>query len=104
MKYCRSCHTCQVVKKPNQKPNKAPLKPIPTIAEPFSRVSVDCVGSLPKARLGNQCLVGIGYPISTIICVNTRFPEAVSVRNIKAPTIVKALIKFFTFISLLRYI
>ena len=38
------------------------------------------------------------------MCVNTRFPEAVPVRNIKASTIVKALIKFFTFVGLPRYV
>ena len=42
--YCRSCHTCQVVGKPNQKIPAAPLKPIPAFDEPFSRVIVDCVG------------------------------------------------------------
>ena len=47
--YCRTCHTCQLVGKPNQDPPKAPLKPIPTVEEPFSRVIVDCVGPLPKA-------------------------------------------------------
>ena len=28
-KFCRSCHACQVVGKPNQKIPAAPLKPIP---------------------------------------------------------------------------
>ena len=52
--YCRSCHTCQVVGKPNQKIPAAPLKPIPAFDEPFSRVRVDCVGPLPKTKSGNQ--------------------------------------------------
>ena len=34
--YCRTCHTCQLVGKPNQKPPPAPLKPIPVTNEPFS--------------------------------------------------------------------
>ena len=38
------------------------------------------------------------------MCVTTRFPEAVTVRSNKAPTIIKALIKFFTFVGLPRYI
>ena len=97
VKYCKSCHTCQVVGKPNQKPNKAPLKPIPAIEEPFSRVLIDCVGPLPKTRSSNQYLL-------TIICVTTRFSEAVPVRNVKAPTVIKALIKFCTFVGLPRYI
>ena len=91
--YCRSCHTCQVVGKPNQKIPTAPLKPIPAFDEPFSRVIVDCVGPLPKTKSGNQYLL-------TIMCASTRFPEAIPLRNIKAPTIVKALTKFFTLVGL----
>ena len=34
------------------------------------------------------------------MCKNTRFPEAVPLRNIKAPKIVESLIKFFTFVGL----
>ena len=84
--YCRSCHTSQVVGKPNQKVHTAPLKP--AFDEPFSRVIhvVDCVGPLSKTKSGNQYLL-------TIMCASTRFPEAIPVRNIKAPTIVKALTK-----------
>lgn len=91
--YCKSCHTCQIVGKPNQKIPKAPLKPIPAFEEPFSRVLVDCVGPLPKTKAGNQYLL-------TLMCASTRFPEAIPLRNIKAKTIVKALIKFFTLVGL----
>ena len=38
----------------------------------------------------------------TIMCTSTRFPEAIPLRNIKTRTIVKALIKFFTFVGLPR--
>ena len=38
------------------------------------------------------------------MCVNTRIPDAIPVRNIKAPTILKALIKFFTFVGLPRHV
>ena len=54
---------------------------------------VDCVGPLPKTREGNQYLL-------TILCTFTRFPEAVPLRNIRTPKIVKALIKFFTLFGL----
>jgi len=94
VKYCKSC---QVVGKPNQMPNPAPLKSIPAIEELFSWILVDYVGPLPKTRSGNQYLL-------TIMCINTRFPEAIPVRNIKALTIVKALIKFFTFVGLPRHL
>ena len=36
--------------------------------------------------------------------MTTRFPEAVTVRNNKAPTIIKVLIKFFTSVGLPRHI
>ena len=81
--YCRTCHTCQVVGKPNQKIPHAPLCPIPAFDEPFSRILIDCVGPLPKTKSGNQYLL-------TIMCTSTRFPEAVPLRNIKAKTIIKA--------------
>ena len=96
-KFCRSCHTCQVVGKANQKPKVAPLKPIPVAKEPFSHVIIDCVGPLPKTKGGNQYLL-------TIMCASTRFPEAIPLRNIKAPQIVKALVKFFTLFGLPRHV
>ena len=83
--FCRSCHTCQVVGKLNQTIPMAPLRLIPAFEEPFSRVIIDCVGPLPKTKSGNQYLL-------TIMCASTRFPEAVSLRNIKTKTIFDALI------------
>ena len=90
--FCKVCHTCQIVGKPNQHPPNVPLKPIPAVEEPFNIVLIDCVGLLPKNKSGNQYLL-------TIMCVATRLPEAVSLRNIKAHTIIKVLIKFFTFVG-----
>ena len=89
---CKVCHTCQMVGKPNQHPANAPLRPIPVVEEPFSRVLIDCVGPLPKTKSGNQYLL-------TIMCVATRFLKAIPLRNIKVHTIIKALIKFFTFVG-----
>ena len=91
--FCKTCHVCQMVGKPNQPIPRAPLKPIPAFEEPFSRVIIDCVGPLPKTKSGNQYLL-------TIMCASTRFPEAIPLRNITAPKIVKALINFFTLVGL----
>ena len=88
--YCKSCQTCQVVDKPNQVIPKAGLQPIPAFDEPFSMITNDCVGPLPKTKSGNEYLL-------TIICASTRFPEAIPFRNIKTKIIVKALVKFFTY-------
>ena len=82
-----------MVGKPNQTIPKAQLQPIPAFDEPFSRIIIDCVGPLPKKRSGCEYLL-------TIMCASTRFPEAIPLWNIKAKTIVKALVKFFTFVGL----
>ena len=52
-----------------------------------------CVGPLPRTKSGNEYLL-------TIMCTSTYFPEAIPLRNIKTKSIVKALIKFFTFVGL----
>ncbi|XP_029975991.1 uncharacterized protein LOC115409133 [Salarias fasciatus] len=61
--HCRTCHTCQIVGKPNQVVSPAPLCPIPVMAEPFERVIVDCSqGALErwhqtlKSTLRKYCL------------------------------------------------
>ncbi|KAL2102623.1 hypothetical protein ACEWY4_001791 [Coilia grayii] len=87
--FCRSCHACQVVGKPNQKIPLAPLRPLPVTEEPFSRVLIDCVGPLPKTKKGHQYLL-------TIMDMTTRFPEAVPLRVIKAKPVLDALITFFS--------
>ena len=91
--FCKSCHTCQMVGKPNQTIPKAHLQPIPAFNEPFSRIIIDCVGPLPKTKSGYEYLL-------TIMCASTHFPEAIPLRNIKTKNIVKALVKFFTFVGL----
>ena len=82
-----------MVGKPNQTIPKAQLQPIPAFDEPFSRILIDCVGPFPRTKSGNEYLL-------TIMCTSTRFPEAIPLRNIKTKSIVKALIKFFTFVGL----
>ena len=88
-KYCKTCHTCQMVGKPIQTIPKAQLQPIPAFDEPFSTILIDCVGPFPRTKY-----------LLTIMCTSTRFPEAIPLRNIKKKSIVKALIKFFTFVGL----
>ena len=51
---CRTCPTCQMLRKPNRSPTKAPLKPAPAFDEPFSKIIIDCVGPLPKIKLFAQ--------------------------------------------------
>ena len=82
-----------MVGKPNQIIPKAHLQPIPAFGEPFSRIIIDCVGPLPKTKPGCEYLL-------TIMCPSTRFPGAILLRNIKTKTIVRALVKFFTFVGI----
>ena len=87
--FCRSCDTCQRVGKPNQGICPAPLQLIPVIDEPFRKIEIDCVGPLPRTRRGNEYML-------TIMCVSTRFPEAIPLRSINAKNIVRELVKFFS--------
>ena len=89
VKFCRTCHVCQLTGKANQVIPRAPLYPIPVMGEPFERVMVDCVGPLPKTRSGNQFLL-------TLMCSATRYPEAIPLRTITAKAVVKAVVKFFS--------
>ncbi len=95
--YCRSCRECQMVGKPNQVVRPVPLCPIPVMGEPFERLILDCVGPLPKSREGHQYIL-------SLMCAATRFPEAVPLRNLKAKTVVKELIKFCSLFGLPRVI
>ena len=81
-----------MVGKPNQVIPKAGLQPIPAFDDPFRRVIIDCAGPLPKTKSDNEYLL-------IIMCASTRFPEAIPLKNIKTKSIVKALIKFFTFVG-----
>ena len=92
-KFCKCCHVCQMVGKPNQTIPVAPLKPIPVCSKPFSQVIIDCVGPLPKTSLGNQYLL-------IIMCRFTHFAEAILLWNINAPRIAESLIKFFILVGL----
>ena len=95
VRYCRSCHGCQVTGKPNQVIPPAPLHPIPAVGEPFSHVIADCVGPLPRSRSGKQYLL-------TLMCVSTRFPEAIPLRSITTKAVLKALTTFFSYFGFPR--
>ena len=47
---------------------------------------------MSKTKSGNEYLL-------TIMCASTRFPEAIPFRNIRTKTIMKALVRFFTFVG-----
>ena len=82
-----------MVGKPNQVIPRAGVQPMSAFDEPFSRIIIACVGPLPKTKSGDEYLL-------TIMCASTRFPESIPLRNIRTKTIVKALVKFITFVGL----
>ncbi len=57
------------------------------MSEPFEKLVIDCVGPLPRAKSGHSYLL-------TLMCFATRFLEAIPLRTLKTPAIVKAIIKF----------
>lgn len=57
--YCKSCHACQLVGKPNQTIAVAPLSTPPVMEEPFSKVMIDCEGPLPRTQKENEYLLTI---------------------------------------------
>ena len=86
-RYCRACIACQ--KASGRRPMKAPLIPLPIIAQPFSRIAMDIIGPLPKSRNGNRYVL--------VVCdYATRYPEAVALRSIDAATIAEELVKIFS--------
>lgn len=76
-----------MVGKANPNIPKAPLQPILIAEDPFSRVIIDCLGPLPKTMKGKQYIFSM--------CLMSRFPEAIPLRNISSKRIVEALMNFF---------
>ena len=88
-RHCRTCHTCQLMGKPNQVILPAPLHPIPVMGEPFEKVIGNGPTQSTKTRSRNQYLL-------TVMCAATRYPEAIPLRNITTKVVVAALLKFFS--------
>ena len=85
--WCRQCHECQVGNR--AKRAKAPLMPLPTIEEPWQRVAIDIVGPLQRTDRGYRYIL-------TIMDFGTRYPEAVPLKRIDAPTVCEELMTVFT--------
>lgn len=89
IEYVRSCRTCQIVGKSQQKPKRYPLRPIPVVDEPFTELLIDIVGPLSKTSKGHEYIL-------TILTTSTRFPEAIPLRKCTAQAVTDALLKYFT--------
>lgn len=88
--YIKTCHTCQLMGKPNQTIEVAPLCPIPAVSQPFEHLIVDCVGPLPRSKSGAMYLL-------TVMCQSTRYPAAYPLREgSAAKAVVRALSQFIS--------
>lgn len=83
--------------KPNHRIKPAPLLPIPVVDEPFQIIVIDCVGPLHKTKRGNQYLI-------TIMCMSTRFLEAIPCMSIHARNIVREKVKYFSLVGMTNII
>ena len=88
-RYCLSCDTCQRTA-PKSRTKNVPLGRMPTINPVFKRVAVDLVGPIkPMSESKKQyILVMVDY--------STRYPEAVTLKDIRAETIAEALWEMWT--------
>ena len=85
--FCRECKACQLDS--SKRVSKAPLMPLPIIAEPFRRIAMDIVGPLPKSRSGKRYIL--------VVCdYATRYPEAVPLRSTDATHIAEELVQIFS--------
>ncbi len=93
----KSCQTCQLTGKPNQSIKPAPLYPIPAVSQPFEHLIVDCVGPLPRSKMGNEYLL-------TVMCQVTRYPAVYPLRSLTAKLVIKALTQFISVFGIPRII
>ncbi len=87
VEYGRSCSICQ--RKSKHRPRRAPAVERPVLTESFESVAVDLVGPLPKGKGGCRYLL-------TYVCLATRWPEAVPLRDVTARAVVEGLWLIFS--------
>ena len=85
--HCKSCVVCQRCNKAG--PRKAPMVERPVLTEPFQSVAVDLEDPLPKAKGGFRYVL-------TYICMASRWPDAMPLKNITAKAVAEALIFIFS--------
>ena len=84
---CKSCAHCH--RSARRSHYKAPLRPLPVMHQPFSRIAIDIVGFLPRTTSGHKYLL-------TMMDYGGRYPDAVPLRSEDAATVATALMSMFT--------
>ncbi|GFV86248.1 retrovirus-related Pol polyprotein from transposon 412 [Trichonephila clavipes] len=86
--FVKTCDPCQRAGKAKDQ-KKAPMQLVPVISEVFSKLNVDAVGPLPTTPTGNKYLL-------TVICMSSKYPDAVTMPDIASTTVVEALFQIFS--------
>ena len=63
--------------------------PLPVISTPFSRMAFDLVGPLLSTKQGYKYLL-------TCICLGSKYPEALPLKQVDAQTVAEGMCKFFS--------
>ena len=92
--YVRSCDSCQRVGNGGEK-LRAPLKIVPITGEAFEKVNVDACGPFPESESGNKFIL-------TAMCLATKYPEAIPIRDLTTVTVIEALLDLFSRIGFPR--
>ena len=62
---------------------------MPILTEPFEKMATDIVGPFPRLRHGFKYLL-------TTICLASKYPDVVPIRDISAATVAEGLIEIFS--------
>ena len=87
IKHCRSCDICQKCSKPRAR--QVPMVERQVMTEPFEALAFDVVGPLPKGKGGCTFLL-------TCICMASRWPEAIPLRNVTANAVSQGMLEIFS--------
>ena len=86
--WCKKCVPCQ---KSGRGPiGKAPLKPLPVLDVPFTKIAFDLVGPLPRSQSGYKYLL-------TSICLASKYPDdVVPLRRVDVESVAEGLCDIFS--------
>jgi len=87
VRFCKSCEVCARCSKQGNR--RAPLCTRPILTEPFQVIACDIVGPLRKGRNGYRYIL-------TSICLASRWPTAIPLKNVRAGTVAQGMLETFS--------